>query len=200
MYTVNHIHRSQNTTVSAFVCVSGRREEAAQCWNFQHSKLRLAQEDEDTHEVEAGLVFVVSVFWEVSPCFLVKSFVKDADFGSENLGWIAYQIYVIRPDTRSHIALENHGYMFDMLWYRLCLSVYVYVYIYIPLHVFIYYICTVYGLCMYLSIPCAYYAPSPKPIGSGWWTLWRCPKISSRSLKEVDDSGEVVGFTAVSGG
>jgi len=32
-------------------------------------KLRLAQEDEDTHEVEAGLVFVVSVFWEVSPCF-----------------------------------------------------------------------------------------------------------------------------------
>ena len=45
-------------------------------------KLRLAQEDEDTHEVEAGLVFVVSVFWDASPCFLVKAFVKDADFGS----------------------------------------------------------------------------------------------------------------------
>ena len=57
---------------------------------------------------------------------------------------------------------------------------------------------------MYVFIyPLCTQTPSPKPTicfqpsnpPGGRWTLWRCPKISSRSLKEVDDSGEVVGFT-----
>lgn len=83
----------------------------------------------------------------------------------------------------------------NMNWFNM------YMYMYIYMHVFIYYICTVYGLCMYLSIPCAHKTPSPKRnqqlvwktiessgVGVvGRWTLSRCPKISSRSLKEVDD-------------